>query len=162
MVDQNEAAADHLDDKADYHPDDIAKDDPTGVLPSQADQDDSGWFRENSSNVPCYKLAEEGLYDLSTLKNDDSDWRAYDKFDNMVYFNFCHYTDPTWCGEEYDHDNFGYLVTKNGGCELLTSNVPSAEVLEMSERVDLIDPNETQEGLRIMRTGGGECPENIF
>lgn len=50
------------------------------------------------------------------------------------------------------------MLTKGGSCEQLTSNTPSAEVIEASERISLIDPEDTQEGLRITRAGGSECP----
>ena len=93
------------------------------------------------------------------MKNVNADWPAEDKFGNKIFFNFCHYTDTSYnCDSE--SDNFAYMLTKGGSCEQLTSNDPSAEVIEVSERISLTDLEETQDGLRIMRAGGSECPED--
>ena len=44
--------------------DDVVENDPTGVMPPQNDDEDPEWFKENQDIYPCFKLAEEGLYDL--------------------------------------------------------------------------------------------------
>ena len=86
------------------------------------------------------------------------DWHATDKFGNTVHFNFCHYTDVSSC--DGVGDNFGYLETKGGSCEQLTSDSPDAEIVESSSRTSLTDAEDTQEGLRIERAGGSACPED--
>ena len=58
---------------------------------------------------------------------------------------------PSRLNCDSESDNFGYMVTKGGSCEQLTSNDPSAEVIEVSERVSLTDIGDTQDGLRISR-----------
>ena len=85
------------------------------------------------------------------------DWKVNDKFGNTVYFNFCHYTDTSVGGCDSLGDNFGYMSAK-GSCSQLTSDSPGAEVVEASERMSLVDPTETLEGVRIERAGGSECP----
>ena len=65
--------------------------------------------------MPCIKVAEEGLYDLSTLKNQGADWKVNDKFGNSVYFNFCHYTDTSAGSCDSLGDNFAYMSVK-GSC----------------------------------------------
>ena len=98
------------------------------------------------------------MYDLSSLKNQMIDWNAHDKFGNTVYFNFCYYTDVSSC--DGVGDNFAFLETKTGSCEQLTSDAPGAEIVESSTRISLTDAEDTQEGLRIERAGGAECPED--
>lgn len=122
-------------------PYDASKDDPTGILPPQNAEDDPAWFRQNMDDVPCYKLAEEGLYDLGTLKNQMDDWHVTDHFGNKLSFNFCHYTDNSLC--DGAGDNFGHIVTPQGSCSELTSDSPTAEIIEASSRTSLTDPSDT-------------------
>ena len=100
------------------------------------------------------------MYDLGTLKNQNEDWRATDQEGNSIFFNFCHYTDTSACGTNKIDDNFAFMLPKGGECNPITSNTPNAELVEVTERDDLVDPDETQTGIRIMRAGGGECPQD--
>ena len=110
--------------------------------------------------MPCIKIAESGVYDLSSLKNQQTDWKVQDKLGNTVYFNFCYYTDTDVgaCGDSLG-DNFAYMSAR-GTCSQLTSDSPGAEIVEASERTSLVDPTQTQEGVRIERAGGSECPQD--
>ena len=97
-----------------------------------------------------------------TRYKDDKGYQGH-----SIYFNFCHYTDLSQCENEHEiQDNFAYRIEPlapgetHGECAPLTSNAPLSDVIEDRARPSLSNPEETQEGVRIMRAGGVECPED--
>ena len=66
--------------EADYEDNEIRGDsedfnrDSFGII--QMDESDPVWFKKNQANIPCFKSAQHGLYDLSGLQNQQSDWHV--------------------------------------------------------------------------------------
>ena len=95
------------------------------------------------------------------LKNLDADWSAAGadaKKQSTVYFNLCHYADTSNCGNAKE-DAFAYRSDSNGNCEMLTSESPQAEISSEVSRTNPTDGSD-QNGLRIERAGGDECPSD--
>ena len=90
-------------------------------------------IRDSSNTYPCYKMTEQALFNFQNLRNLDNDWSIQSKSGETIYFNLCHYTDTSDCGEN-NQDTFAYM-TKGGSCSMLTSDTPQAEVTETVDRV---------------------------
>ena len=116
---------------------------------------DPVWYKQHQSSYPCYKITEEALFNFQTLKNLNDDWKVTDpKTGESVAFNVCHYANTGDC--EGKEDAFAYM-TKSGGCSMLTSETPQAEITGI---VSKTVKDEEYEGIRILRGGGDSCPQD--
>jgi hypothetical protein len=131
--------------------------DPEMDLTADDEMDDPDWYRENETRVPCYKFGETGLYNLSALKNFDGDWNA-NAAGKEVSFNFCMYVNKASCSPG-DSESFALEESGPGSCLQLTSDAQSAELVMNNSRDDPSSKDE-QLGIRILRAGGSDCPED--
>lgn len=82
-------------------------------------------------SYPCYKLAEQGLFNFEQMRNLDGDWEVTDTRGRQVKFNFCVFAESTSNGCE--HDAFAFM--KQGSkCLELTSDEPKGDVNLYVER----------------------------
>ena len=146
--------------------DDDFIDDPSGVIDPL--ENNPEWFKSNQDKIPCLKFSWDGVYDLNPLKNLSEDWSVKRRdADYDIFFNFCHYTDNTYC-EDHIPDNFAQFRTKvnsdnplaTRSCGPLTSNLPTQEMVEGISRPNPENTREDQYGVRISRASGIECPFN--
>ena len=89
------------------------------------------------------------------MKNVDGDWTVRDTHGRDINFNFCHYAEDE-CGDSTDA--FAFMKEGHNKCLALTSSEPKAEIAQAVERDDPKDKTKVQEGIRITRAGGSDCP----
>ena len=85
------------------------------------------------------------------MQNLSEDWTVQSPDgDYEVFFNFCHYTDVSYC-EDHIPENFPHLSPKpskedpleSRSCGPLTSNYPTQEIVEGISRPNPVDIRES-------------------